>query len=120
MRLVVIAGVAGLAIALGVGARPAAVWETLQQIYPSDPMQRQALDQCFMEDHRFDRLDRGSREACYRRSAAAQAVPGPDPSVRIRANSNFVDLWRAAGQGHMPRHDVRFEEQMARYYHPVR
>ena len=118
MRLVLLAGIAGIMFVFAAGSRPAAVWETLQQIYPSDPMQRQALDQCFLEDHRFDRLDRAAREACYRRSEAAHAAA--DPSARIRANSNFVDLWRSAGEGRLPRHDVRFEEQMARYYHPVR
>ena len=100
------------------GSTPAAVWETLQQIYPRDPLQRQALDQCFMENHRFDRLERAQREACYRRNAAARSAAGPDPAARIRANGNFVDLWRAAGLGHLPRHDIRFEEQMARYYQP--
>lgn len=118
MRLVAIAGAAGIVAAFAVGVGPAAVWETLQQIYPNDPMQRQALDHCFMEDHRFDRFDRAAREACYRRNAAARGATASDPAIRIRANSNFVDLWRAAGQGQMPRHDVRFEEQMARYYHP--
>lgn len=120
MRVVLLAGIAGVMVASAAGGNPAAVWDTLQHIYPSDPMQRQALDQCFLEDHRFDRLDRGARDACYRRSAAAHAASGPDPSAQIRANGNFVDLWRSAGQGRLPRHDVRFEEQMARYYHPVR
>ena len=118
MRVVLLAGIAGIMIASAAGGNPAAVWDTLQHIYPSDPAQRQALDQCFLEDHRFDRLNRGAREACYRRNEAAQAAS--DPSARIRANSNFVDLWRSAGEGRLPRHDVRFEEQMARYYHPVR
>jgi hypothetical protein len=119
MRLVLLAGIAGIMVVFAAGGRPAAVWETLQQIYPSDPAQRQALDQCFLEDHRFDRLDRTAREACYRRNAATGATAAPDPTIRIPANSNFVDLWRAAGQGRLPRHDLRFEEQMARYYHPV-
>ena len=118
MRVALFAGIAGIIVVSAAGMRPAAVWEIFQQIYPSDPMQRQALDQCFMEDHRFDRLDRAAREACYRRNAAARGAAAPDQATRIRANSNFVDLWRAAGQGHMPRHDVRFEEQMVRYYHP--
>jgi hypothetical protein len=118
MRVVLLAGIAGVMVASAAGGNPAAVWDTLQHIYPSDPTQRQALDQCFLEDHRFDRLNRGAREACYRRSEAAHAAA--DPSTRIRANSNFVDLWRSAGEGRLPRHDVRFEEQMARYYHPVR
>jgi hypothetical protein len=117
MRVVLLAGAAGILVMAAAGTRPAAVWETLQQIYPGDPAQRQALDQCFMEDRRFDRLDPAAREACYRRNPAPRRSVGPDPSGRIRANSNFVDLWRAAGQGRMPRHDVRFEEQMARYYH---
>jgi hypothetical protein len=117
MRIVLLAGIVGVMVVSAAGGDPGAVWQTLQQIYPSDPMQRQALDQCFMEDHRFDRLDRGAREACYRRNAAAKAAPGPDPMNQIRANGNFVDLWRSAGQGRLPRHDVRFEEQMARYYH---
>ena len=120
MRVVLLAGIAGIMIASAAGGNPAAVWDALQHIYPSDPMQRQALDQCFMEDHRFDRLDRVAREACYRRNAAAKAALGPDPAIQIRANSNFVDLWRSAGQGRLPRHDIRFEEQMARFYNPVR
>ena len=111
-------GIAGMMAASAAGSNPAAVWETLQQIYPKNPTQRQALDQCFLEDHRFDRLDRASREACYRRSAGTRSEGGPDPTAEIRAKSNFVDLWRSAGQGRMPRHDVRFEEQMARYYQP--
>jgi hypothetical protein len=120
MRIVLLAGIAGIMVASAAGGDPGAVWQTLQQIYPSDPMQRQALDQCFMEDHRFDHLDRGAREACYRHNAATQATPGPAPAIQIRANGNILDLWRSAGQGRLPRHDVRFEEQMARYYHPVR
>jgi hypothetical protein len=119
MRIVFLAGIAGMMAVSAAGTRPAAVWETLQQLYPSDPTQRQALDQCFMEDHRFDRLDRAAREGCYRRSAAARNAAAPGPASPSRAtSSNFVDLWRASGQGRLPRHDVRFEEQMARYYHP--
>jgi hypothetical protein len=118
MRIVILAGIAGIMAASAAGSHPAAVWETLQQIYPSNSLQRQALDQCFMEDHRFDRLDHAAREACYRRNGAARGAAAPEPASRIRANANFVDLWRAAGQGPMPRHDVRFEEQMVRYYHP--
>ena len=118
MRLVLVAGAAGFLLAFAGGARPAAVWEIVQQIYPSDPQQRLALDQCFLEDHRFDRFDRAAREACYRRNSVAGGMPrtaAPQPP----ANGNFVDLWRAAGQGRLPRHDVRFEEQMVRYFHPA-
>ena len=119
MKLILAAAVGGILVAFAGGTTPASVWEALQQIYPSDPQQRQALDECFMEDHRFDRFDRVAREACYRRSAAARAASAINPSGQMRPNGNYVDLWRAAGQGRMPRHDVRFEEQMARYYHPV-
>ena len=114
MRLILVAGFTGILFAFATGASPGAVWETVQQFYPNDPVQRQALDHCFMEDHRFDRFDRVAREECYRRSAAA--VGSAD---RIRTNGNFVDLWRSAGLGRLPRGDVRFEEQMARYFHPA-
>jgi len=119
MRVVAIAGVAGMLAVFVAGARPTAVWETFQQIYPSDQAQRQALDHCFLEDHRFDRFDRAARDMCYRRNPAARGAAAAEDAARMRPNGNYVDLWRAAGQGHMPRNDVRFEEQMARYYHPV-
>jgi hypothetical protein len=115
MRLILTVVVGAALVAFAGGARPAAVWETFQQIYPGDPQQRQALDECFMEDHRFDRFDRTAREACYRRSAAARNATQSGRAPQ----GNFVDLWRAAGQGRMPRNDVRFEEHMAHYYHPV-
>ena len=118
MRLIPVAGAAGIMVAFALGVRPAVVWETFQQVYPSDPVQRQALDQCFIEDHRFDRFDRAAREACFRRNAAAHPAAAA-AAAGMRPSGNFVDLWRAAGQGRMPHNDVRFEEQMARYYHPV-
>jgi len=98
-------------------ARPAAVWAIYQEIYPSDPAQRRALDECFLEDSRFDRLDPAAREACYRHNSAAlePAAGASDSAPGRRAPSeNFVDRWRAAGQGHMSQNDIRAAQQNER------
>jgi len=86
-----------------------------QQLYPSDPAQRRALDQCFLEDHRFDRFDPIARDACYRHNSPAHqtgAAAGPERGLAPPAN--FVDQWRAAGQGHLPKNDIRAEQRSGR------
>jgi len=89
--------------------RPDAVGALYQQLYPSDPEMRQALNECFTLDPQFNRLDPAARQACYRHmlpSAADAAAP------HRPAPSNFVDLWRAASQGHLPQNDIRAEQQI--------
>ena len=113
MRMLVLAGVA--AIAAGVEAAHPGAWQGLfEQLYPKDPERRQALDLCFRTDHRFNRLDAAEREGCYRRML--KPVMPPSPAV---ASANFVDLWRAAGRGRTPTHDIRFEQQNEQYLRAV-
>jgi hypothetical protein len=81
-----------------------------EDIYPSDPAKRQALEFCFMHDHKFNRLDPDQRDACYRtmlmpRGELAGQPPADQPIV------NSVDLQRAAGMGSVPRTDVRRSEE---------
>lgn len=92
--------------------RPDAVGAIYQQLYPSDPEMRHALNECFTLDPQFNRLDPAARQACYRHMlpSAAQGAAAPHRP----APSNFVDRWRAAGQGHLPQNDVRAEEQSRR------
>ena len=100
---------AGCAIVI---VRPDMVNGFYEQLYPSTPEQRRALNECFTQDPNFDRLDPAAREACYRHvlpSAAAVAA-----RARATAAGNFVDLWRAAGQGRLPQNDMRFEQQNRR------
>ena len=110
MRLGWFAGLVGVASMVAI-VRPDVVSALYQQLYPSDPEMRQALNECFTLDPQFNRLDPGARQACYRHMlpAAADAAPPDRP-----APSNFVDLWRAAGQGHLPQNDIRAEEQSRR------
>ena len=111
MRLGWFAGLVGVASMVAI-VRPDVVSALYQQLYPSDPEMRQALNECFTLDPQFNRLDPTARQACYRHmlpAAAADAAPSPRP-----APSNFVDLWRAAGQGHLPQNDIRAEEQSRR------
>lgn len=108
MRIVVLAGLAGLAVALAGGAGPAAVWGFYQRIYPSDPAKRQALDDCIATEPNFNRLDAAARVACYQGAALKRA---PSPAM----TGDFVDRWRADRQGHLPQDDVRAEQQTARY-----
>jgi hypothetical protein len=115
MRLLWLAGLAGILVVVAT-ARPDAVGAIYQQIYPSDPALRRALDQCSLENRAFDRLDPAAREACYRHNPAhykSAAAAGPEP--RVTAAPNFVDQWRAAGQGRLPHNDIRAEQRGERY-----
>src|SRR5260370_843296 len=83
------AGIAGILVAVAI-AGPGGVGAISQQIYPSDPALRRALDQCSLENRGFDRLDPAAREACYRRNPVhhqSAAAAGPEP--RITAAPNF-------------------------------
>ena len=71
-------------------------------IYPDDPAKQQALELCFMQDHAFNRLDAGARDACYSR----MLQPLGEMSTSGQPTVNMVDLQRAAAQGSMPRNDI--------------
>ncbi len=115
MKIILFIGAVGIALGAAMGVRPAAVWNAYHEIFPSDPARRWALDQCFAQDPHFDRLDPAARAACYAHDALNSAA-ARDPARRAAATSgNFVDLWRAAGQGSMPQNDIRAAEQIARY-----
>lgn len=110
--LLIVAGIGGFAV-----LHPEVVRAYYQDIYPSDPAKRQALDLCFMQDHKFNRLDSGEREACYRHilyavgeTSAAVAVPDANP----------IDLRRDAALGHLQRNDVRRQEQNDNAPHATR
>ncbi len=115
MRLLLIAGFVGMTVA---AARPGGLWEFYRQLYPADAAQRQALDRCAAEDLGFNRLDAAARTTCYRHEPPAE-VAASDHALDRLPQANFVDLWRAAGEGHLPQSDVRAEEQNDRYIHPV-
>src|SRR5215469_17880581 len=90
--------VALVVIGAGVFAamNPGVVKAFYEDIYPSDPAKRQALELCFMQDHKFNRLDSGEREACYKRMLMlVGAVSSSDQGNTI----NPIDLERAAAQG---------------------
>lgn len=107
MRLVWVVGLVGISLGVAIG-RPAAVSAIHQQIYPSNPAQQRALDECFLEDNRFDRLYPIAREECYRHNSPDLAQGRPP------ATENFVDRWREAGEGHMSQNDIRAEQHNAR------
>ncbi len=113
MRLVWVVGLVGISVGIAM-ARPKAVWAIYQQVYPSNPAQRQALAECFLADNRFDRLDPSARAACYRHYLPAHepiAEASDSAQGRRTPPENFVDLWRAAGEGHMSQNDIRAEQQ---------
>ena len=114
MRVVWVVGAIGLSIGVAM-ARPAAIWDTYRQLYPADPAERRALNECFTQDPSFNRLDQAARQACYRHSLAT--MPNSAQARVAMPQGNFVDLWRAAGQGRLPQNDVRAEEQTDRLFH---
>jgi len=93
-----------------VAGHPEAIWDYYRELYPSDPARRQALEMCFTQDHKFNRLDSDAREGCYKRTLApVQVTQGQVASDRTEPNA--IDLRRAAAAGSMPRNDVRRAEQ---------
>ena len=93
-----------------VALNPGVVKAFYQDIYPSDPAKRQALELCFLQDHKFNRLDPGARDNCYHRMlqplGEISTSEAPQPPT-----ANLVDLQRAAGAGQQPRNDIRRLEQ---------
>jgi hypothetical protein len=118
MKFWVVASIAGISLGLA-AANPDIVQDFYEQLYPSDPAKRHALELCFLADHQFNRLDRSQREACYRGRSAlvtdvAPDVDGAKPPTS-NAAANVIDLWRSSGQGNLPQNDIRFQEQNTRY-----
>jgi hypothetical protein len=89
---------------------PDAVKAFYEDLYPSDPAKRQALELCFMQDHKFNRLDSDEREACYHHMLLPATISSGAVTPQ-QAETNLLDLQRAAGQGSMPRNDIRRLEQ---------
>jgi hypothetical protein len=92
-----------------VAVHPDAVKAFYEGIYPSDPAKREALELCFIQDQRFNRLDSAEREACYGRVI----VPPIEVSsaAPARTNANEIDLQRAVGQGSLASNDIRRLEE---------
>jgi len=109
--------VAVVASAGGVAAvHPEVIKNFYEDVYPSDAAKRQALDLCFMQDHKFNRLENDEREACYRHTllappAEASASAAADAPAAVKYEPNAIDLRRAAGEGALPRNDARRREQ---------
>jgi len=89
---------------------PGAVKAFYEDIYPSDPGRRQALDMCFMEDHKFNRLDAAERDSCYQRALPSVGATPVPSAMAGPPNANLIDLQRAAGEGSMPRNDIRRQQ----------
>lgn len=107
-----------VAISVGVAAQhPDSVKSFYQQLYPNDESKRQALDLCFLANPTFNRLDPEARDACYRQRLIRPKAGATVTTQMASAvgNVNFVDLWRASGQGHLSPDDIRFEQQNQGY-----
>lgn len=117
--------VAVVAFAGGVASvHPEVLTGFYEDIYPSDPAKRQALELCFTLDHSFNRLDAAEREACYRQAllplqAELSANAAADMQSQVRFMANAVDLRRAASEGTLPRDDIRRLEQTENARHSL-
>jgi|HubBroStandDraft_6_1064221.scaffolds.fasta_scaffold832101_1 hypothetical protein len=99
---------------IGVAAGAAAMqsktaWDFYQNIYPSDPAKRQALELCLLGDVNFNRLDPDARGKCYQH-ALAEPVPAAE-AARTDRTPNQIDFRQYAGRGPTPRNDVRLVQQ---------
>jgi len=102
-----------LIVAGGIGfiaAHPEAARGYYLEIYPTDPAKKQALELCFLQDHKFNRLDADQRENCYKHALVPAQSMASQMAVDPPA-ANEVDLRRAAASGHMPKNDIRRLEQ---------
>jgi hypothetical protein len=117
MKSMWVVGLVGLSVGVGM-VRPAELWGVYRQLYPADPAEQRALNECFTQDPNFNRLNPAAREACYRHNVPALAAEHAQ-TLRHLPTGNFVDLWRAAGQGHLPQNDVRAEQQNERFLNPT-
>ena len=113
VMMLVVAGAAAFAV-----MNPGVVKAFYEDLYPSDPAKRQALELCFMQDHKFNRLEPGEREACYHRMLQPLGELSPAPANPSTAN--LVDLQRDAGRGSVPRNDIRRLEQNQNAVHSPR
>ena len=112
-----IAGIAGVVMIAVASGQPAIIWDLYQQVYPADPIQRDALDRCAAEDQGFVRLDPVARSDCYRNHRALGQWEHASSQTVLAANP--IDLQRAAAVGSMPRNDIRAAQQNDRFLHPV-
>jgi len=84
---------------VGFEHRDAAI-DLYRAAYPSDPVKREALEQCARIDPNFNRLDTIDRDKCYSAIAVRAPVamaPGPSPSY-------------AQNPSHLPGSDIRRQE----------
>jgi hypothetical protein len=82
-----------------------------EDLYPSDPARRHALELCFMQDHKFNRLFADAREACYHRMLSSLGEIPAAGAAAEQPTANLVDLQHSAGAGNAPRNDIRRLEQ---------
>jgi hypothetical protein len=97
---------------------PEAIRNFYLDVYPSDPGKREALELCFLQDHKFNRLDAEERDTCYKHAlvpTATDAAVGIVPADQPQPNE--VDLRRDAAAGSMPRNDVRRHEETQNALH---
>src|SRR5258708_12394666 len=99
------AGIVGIALGAA-GAYPGAVRDFYEQLYPSDAAKRQALELCFLTDHKFNRLDPDQRDACYRERHAFSTQVALNPALPPPAppppTATFTHLCRASRHTNLP------------------
>lgn len=67
----------------------------------NDPTTRVALQECITQNHRSDAFGQAARAQCFEANLSRPTPP---------QQANFVDLWRAQGQGPMRGNDVRRQQ----------
>lgn len=108
-------GLAVIGSAAFAAMNPGVVNAFYHDIYPDDPAKRQALELCFTQDHKFNRLDSDARDACYKR----MLQPLGEVTSSEQPNVNVIDLQRAAAQGGMPKNDIiRLQEDQHATHSP--
>jgi hypothetical protein len=100
MKRVLIVTLIGIAVG-GAATQSKTVRDFYQDIYPSDPGKRHALDLCILSDLSFNRLDPTARDKCYQHALVESMLAAE--TVHMDRAPNQVDLRQAAGRGNAER-----------------
>ena len=85
-----------------------AAWQVganFDALFPNEPAKRAALHDCLTTNHRFNPLDKAARDGCYE-ARLRPSTPQPMQQGSMQ-QANFVDLWKAQGQGPISGNDMR-------------
>jgi hypothetical protein len=107
MKSLIVSAMLGVS-AVGASFDPADLVGFINDLYPANASQRQALQLCMLRDANFNRIDPAAREACYRHELTVPQTVAARATTRVAPNA--VDLRLASAWQNAPGNDIRIIE----------